>query len=212
MRKRILIADDHPVVLSGLKQILASEPDMEVVATCTGGDEALREIRARRPHIAIVDVRMPRMDGLSILRAVSAEEIPTRIILISAAVSENDVVEALRHGVAGIVLKELAPQVLLSSVRRVAEGGQWLEKEAVARALEKMVRREQGLQDVGSVLTPREIEIVKLVCAGLRNKEIASRMNVTEGTVKVHLHSVYEKANVSGRLELMLYARDKGIL
>jgi len=208
---RVLLADDHPVVLSGLKQILALEKDFEVVAAVTDGDAALREIRARKPDVAVLDLRMPGLSGLDIIRELSSGESPVKFVLLTASLTDNEVVEALRHGVSGIVLKELAPNVLMTCLRKVAAGGQWLEKEAVGKALTKMVRREQGLETIAGLLTAREIEIVKLVCLGMRNKEIADKLSVTEGTVKVHLHSVYEKTKVAGRLELMLYARDKGI-
>ena len=211
MTTRVLLADDHPVVLSGLKQILALEKDFEVVAAVTDGDAAVREIRVRKPDVAVLDLRMPGLSGLDIIRELSSGESPVKFVLLTASLTDNEVVEALRHGVSGIVLKELAPNVLMTCLRKVAAGGQWLEKEAVGKALTKMVRREQGLETIAGLLTAREIEIVKLVCLGMRNKEIADKLSVTEGTVKVHLHSVYEKTKVAGRLELMLYARDKGI-
>lgn len=211
MITRVLLADDHPVVLSGLKQILALEKDFEVVATCTDGEQALQEIRSRKPDVAVLDLRMPRASGLEIVRQLSAENSPTRFVLLTAALNDSEVVEALRYGVSGIVLKELAPNVLMTCLRKVAAGGQWLEKDAIGKALTKMVRREQGLESVSSLLTAREIEIVKLVCRGMRNKEIAEKLSVTEGTVKVHLHAIYEKTKVAGRLELMLFARDRGI-
>jgi DNA-binding NarL/FixJ family response regulator len=208
---RVLLADDHPVVLSGLKQILALEKDFEVVAAVTDGDAAVREIRARKPDVAVLDLRMPGLSGLDIIRQLSSEESQVKFVLLTASLTDNEVVEALRYGVSGIVLKELAPNVLMTCLRKVAAGGQWLEKDAVGKALTKMVRREQGLETIAGLLTARELEIVKLVCMGMRNKEIAEKLSVTEGTVKVHLHSVYEKTKVAGRLELMLYARDKGI-
>ena len=211
MTTRVLLADDHPVVLSGLKQILALEKDFEVVAAVTNGDEALREIRARKPDVAVLDLRMPGLSGLEIVRELSSDDSEVKFVLLTASLTDNEVVEALRYGVSGIVLKELAPNVLMTCLRKVAAGGQWLEKDAVGKALTKMVRREQGLESIGGLLTARELEIVKLVCMGMRNKEIADKLSVTEGTVKVHLHSVYEKTKVAGRLELMLYARDRGI-
>ena len=211
MTTRVLLADDHPVVLSGLKQILALEKDFDVVAAVTDGEEALREIRARKPDVAVLDLRMPGLSGLEIVRELSSDESEVKFVLLTASLTDNEVVEALRYGVSGIVLKELAPNVLMTCLRKVAAGGQWLEKDAVGKALTKMVRREQGLESIGGLLTARELEIVKLVCMGMRNKEIAEKLSVTEGTVKVHLHSVYEKTKVAGRLELMLYARDRGI-
>jgi len=212
MSIRVLLADDHPIVAAGLKQVITASREFEVVATCSTGDEALLEIRRTRPQIAVVDLSMPSKDGMEVLHTVVKEEIPTAVVLLTAEISDDDVLKAIRLGVRGIVLKELAPQLIITCLRRVASGGQWLEKESMGKALEKMLRREGGLQEMSTMLTPREVEIAKLAGAGLRNKEIAERLFISEGTVKVHMHSVYEKLNVKTRYELMLYVRDKGLI
>ena len=121
-------------------------------------------------------------------------------------------VEAVRLGVQGIVLKENALQVLVQAVREVHAGGQWLEQRAAGRALAKMLQRQAGERDLAAVLTQREIEIVRMVATGLRNKEIARRLSITEGTVKIHLHNIFEKLKVESRLELTLRAQSKGLV
>jgi DNA-binding NarL/FixJ family response regulator len=211
MTTRVLLADDHPVFAAGLRQVIASEREFEVVAACSNGQEALTEIHRKRPDIAIVDLSMPVLDGMGVLRAVADEGLPTAVVLLTASVSDEEVLEAIRLGVRGIVLKELAPQLIITCLQRVAAGGQWLEKNAIGKALEKMLRREGGLQEISALLTTREMEIARLAGSGMRNKDIANKLFIAEGTVKVHLHSVYEKLNVRTRYELMLYVRDKGL-
>jgi DNA-binding NarL/FixJ family response regulator len=208
----LAIADDHPIVLDGLAQLFAGEPDFEVVVRCSTGDELLAALRRSRPDIAVIDIRMPGMTGLDVLRTAHDERLPTKIILLTAEISDESVVAAVRLGVAGIVLKETAPRVLLQSVRSVAAGEKWLDDGAMRRALDSMLRREAGLADAVRVLTPRELEIVRMVATGLRNKQIAEKLSITEGTVKIHLHSIYQKVNVSGRVELSIYAREKSLL
>ena len=212
MRTRVIIADDHPIVLDGLAQLFAGEKDFDVVVRCSTGDEALSALRRVRPDVAVLDIRMPGMNGMELLRHVYDEGLPTRVVLLTAEISDDAVVEAVRLGVAGIVLKEMAPRVLLQSVRAVAAGEKWLDDSAMRRVLDKMMRREAGLADAVRVLTPREVEVVKMVATGMRNKQIAERLNITEGTVKIHLHSIYQKLGVSGRVELSIYAREKSLI
>jgi DNA-binding NarL/FixJ family response regulator len=206
---RIIIADDHPIVLDGLAQLFRLESDFVVVAKCVDGEEALAAVREHSPDVVVLDLRMPRRNGLSVIREITRDKLPTRIVLLTAALDEEEVYEAIRLGVRGLVLKESAPKVLIQCVREVAAGREWLEKETVGRALTKFLRR-QG--SPGASLTPREIEIVAMVASGLRNKEIATRLSISEGTVKIHLHSIYEKLQVGGRLELSVYARDHGLI
>jgi len=207
-----MIADDHPIVLDGLAQLFSGEKDFEVVARCSSGDEALAALRRTHPDVAVLDIRMPGKSGLELLRHVKDEHLTTRVILLTAEISDESVVNAVRLGVSGIVLKETAPRVLVQSVRAVAAGEKWLDDGAMRRALDSMLRREAGLADAVRVLTPRELEIVRMVATGLRNKQIAEKLSITEGTVKIHLHSIYQKVNVSGRVELSIYAREKSLV
>lgn len=208
---RIIIADDHPIVLNGLEQLFRLEPDFKLVARCADGEEALEAVREHMPDIFIVDIRMPRRDGLSVIRELQRDKIPTRVILLTAALDEEEVIDAIRMGVAGVVLKEMAPQLLLQCIREVHAGRRWIDRDTMTRAFDKVLRQ-QSAPSSAPQLTPRELEIVSMVSAGLRNKDIANLLNITEGTVKIHLHSIYEKLQVSGRLELSVYARERGLL
>ena len=212
MRRKLVLADDHPVVLDGLEQLFRAQKDWTVVARCQDGAETLRAVRQHRPDVLLLDIRMPAPDGLEVIRALQEDSLPTRIVLLTAELSEDDVLEAMRLGVKGVVLKEMSPQTLMECVRNVADGGQWIERRALTRALDKMLCREVGFREVSSVLTSREIEIVRLATRGLRNQAIAEQLHISEGTVKVHLHNIYEKLGIDGRVGLTLYAREKGLL
>jgi DNA-binding NarL/FixJ family response regulator len=211
MAIRVVLADDHPIILDGLEILFRMERDIQVVARCVNGAEALQAVRLHRPDILILDIRMPGKDGLAVLREMKADGLPTQAVLLTVALDEEDALEALRLGVRGVVLKEMAPQMLVQCVRKVHAGEQWLERRSVGRALEKLLWREAGTREVAGVLTPREIEIVRMVATGLRNKEIADKLSISEGTVKIHLHHIYEKLRLDGRLELALYAQDRGL-
>jgi len=210
---RLVVADDHPIVVDGLEALFALEPDeFRVVARALNGTQALDAIHFHTPDIALLDIRMPAPDGIAVLRQLRLEEMPVRVILLAATIDEEQAMEALRAEVDGILLKELAPQLVKQCVRKVAAGERWLEKQATSRIIETLIRREAGTRDAGSVLTPREIELVRLAAGGQSNKEISRRLDIKEGTVKIHLHNVYEKLEIRNRVQLLLYAQQKGLV
>ncbi len=211
MAIRLTLADDHPVVLQGLQRLFETQSDFDVVACCGGGGEALDSVRHARPDVLVLDLRMPGRSGLDVLRALAAEKLSCRTVLLTAAITDNDIVEAVRLGVNGIVMKESPPDTLVDCVRRVARGGQSIEQDTLAKAFGRVLRREAAAREVTSTLTPREIELVRMVALGLRNRAIAERLAITEGTVKIHLHNVYEKLAIDGRLELMRWAQEQGV-
>jgi DNA-binding NarL/FixJ family response regulator len=204
---RLLLADDHPIVLDGLEQLFRFEEDCTVVGRCRDGAETLRRLQELRPDVLVLDVRMPRGDGLEVLRAIAEGDVPTRVVLLTAAIDDDELLAALRLGAQGVVLKEAAPERLVDAVRRVAAGGQWLEASLVGR-LGRSRRQPPREEDP---LTPREREILQGVVRGLRNREIAEHLHITEGTVKIHLHHIYEKLRVKGRVELVLTAQERGL-
>lgn len=208
---RLIVADDHPVVLQGLQSLFASQTDLVVVAACTSGEEALRAVRQHRPDVLVLDLRMRDVDGLAVLRALKSEASSVGVVILTAEIDDEQTLEALRLGAAGIVLKELAPRLLIESVRKVHAGERWIERQSVGRALDTLMRREAGLRELTSVLTTRELDVVRLVVQGLRNAEIAERLHLSEGTVKSHLHHVFEKLGVKSRMALMNLAREKGV-
>jgi DNA-binding NarL/FixJ family response regulator len=209
---RLVLADDHPIVLDGLEQLFAVEADVEVLARCRTGPETVEALRAHRPDVLVLDLRMPGLDGLGVLQQSVDDGCQTRTVLLTAAVTDEQLVEAIRLGARGVVLKESAPELLVQAVREVHAGGEWLEQGLVGRAIRRLLARESGLREAIRTLTPRELEIVRLVAEGLRNRAVAERLFISEGTVKIHLHRIYEKLGIDGRFELALYARERGLV
>ncbi len=208
---RLVLADDHAIVLHGLKRLFEGHQDFDVVECCHDGSGALAAAR-RGCDVLVIDLRMPGTTGIDVLKILSAEHSACRTVLLTAAISDDDVVEAVKLGVHGVVLKESSPESLLECVRRVHRGEQWIDRETMSRAIGRVTRRESANREASKILTPRELEIVKMIAQGLRNRAIAERLTISEGTVKIHLHNVYEKLNIDGRLELMLYAQEKELL
>lgn len=207
MRTRLVLADDHPIVLHGLENLLHAEPDLQVVARCTTGDETIVAVRRHRPDLLILDMHMPNKDGLAVLRELQRHKLPTKVVLMAEHLDDGEVLEAFRLGVEGMLLKELALKMVVQCVRKVLAGEVWLEKRAVSRAIDALLRRENGEREMTALLTPREMEMVRLVAQGLRTEEMSSRLDISEGTVKTHLHRVYRKLKVNNRVALTLYAQ-----
>lgn len=208
---RIVITDDHPLVLSGLDHLLRDQPGFEVVAQCSTGAAALAAVATHRPDILVLDLQLPDMTGLAVLKTLRERDPRPHVVLLTGGLNEDELIEALRNDVRGVVLKEMAPTLLVQCLRRVHAGGQWLEKESAGRAMAKLVRNEDQRRKLATMLTPREIEVVRLVRRGLSNRQIAEGLGVAEGTVKVHLHNVYEKLSVQRRGELIAFADDYGL-
>lgn len=207
---RLVVVDDHPVVLEGLERLFRLEGDLTIVARCVNAGEALEAVRLHRPDILLLDIRLPGGNGLDVLDQIRREELPTRTVLLAGSINEDELMEALQLGARGIVLKEMAPELLIRCIRTVHEGGRWLENGFLGRTLENILERDGVAKPGRLALSAREMEIVRLVATGHHNREIAESLHITEGTVKVHLHNVYEKLGIDGRVELTIYARDHG--
>lgn len=207
---RLVIVDDHPVVLEGLERLFRLEGDLAIVARCVNAGEALEAVRLHRPDILLLDVRLPGGSGLDVLDQLRREGLSTRAVLLAGSINEDELMEALQLGARGIVLKEMAPELLIRCIRKVHEGERWLENGFLGRALEGILERDGVARPGRLALSAREMEIVRLAATGHHNREIAEALHITEGTVKVHLHNVYEKLGVDGRVELTIYARDHG--
>jgi RNA polymerase sigma factor (sigma-70 family) len=212
MAIRLVLVDDHPLILDGLEQLVRLAGDLEVLERCVSGEEALRAVEVHRPDVLVLDIRLPRLDGLAVLRELRRRQLATRVVILTAALTEDEMLEAVRLGVAGVVLKEMAPRLLVQCLRKVHAGEHWIETRSVRDALETMLRREAGAREAASQLTPREVELIRMVAAGLRNREIGERLHITEGTVKVHLHNVYKKLQVENRVAVRQYAEKKGLV
>jgi DNA-binding NarL/FixJ family response regulator len=205
---RVVLADDHPIVLGGLRAVLQAEPGVEIVAAAPDGASALAMIRAHEPSMAVLDINMPQLTGLDVLEALEAEGLSTRVVLLTGSASDEQIATAVERGAWGLLLKESALGTLITCLRAVASGQRWLPEELVAPAVRRAA--EQRARDVRleRVLTAREYQIARLIAQGLSNKHISRQLSISEGTVKIHLHNMYEKLGVLNRTSLAMLVQN----
>jgi two-component system nitrate/nitrite response regulator NarL len=202
----IVAADDHPVVLSGLIALLKQDKTLRLVASCTNGSDAIDVIRTLKPDLALLDINMPRLNGLQVLKTLNTENLPTRVCFLAASLTDKEVVTAATEGAFGIILKESAPDMLIGCLHAIAAGQKWLPADLVDGAVARLQEHHAEIAKVADVLSPREIEIMLSVAAGLSNKEVGRQLNISEGTVKMHLHAIYQKIHVNNRTSLANFA------
>ena len=204
---RIIIVDDHAVVREGLERILAKCADLEVVGTASSGEEALILAAALEPDLVLLDLSLPGMHGLEVLSALQDSDNPPRVVVLTIHDDDDIVLGAVRGGAQGYVLKNATRDELLAAVRKVAAGGQSFD-EVVVRALLRGDQREV----LCSLLTARELEILRLVAGGKTNKEIAAQLFISSDTVKGHLETTYRKLGVSDRAHAVAVAIRNGLV
>jgi two-component system, NarL family, nitrate/nitrite response regulator NarL len=206
---RVLIADDHRLFRDGLKALLKSQPGFVVVGEAANSRDAIALARQTQPDILLLDLNMPG-SGLEAARELCADQTKLRTILLTAEISQEDIVTALQFRVQGVVLKDTASDVLFRAIRSVMAGQYWLGRESVSNLIETLRKLifspEPAKKPDRFGLTPRELGIVSRVCAGYTNKEIAKTLSISEDTVKHHLSKIYDKVGMSNRLELALFA------
>jgi DNA-binding NarL/FixJ family response regulator len=208
----ILIADDHPIFREGLRKLLEAEPGFLVLGEAADGEQALELARQLKPKVILLDIRMPKLSGLEVLRELKTSAIQSRTLVLTAALEKDQIVEALQLGARGIILKHSATDVLFEGIRSVLAGQYWVCHESVAdlvRALlEFKPRPEAAAGSQKFCLTRREMEVIGLIVGGYTNKDIAQRFAISEHTVKHHLTNIFDKLGVSNRLELVLFSID----
>jgi two-component system, NarL family, nitrate/nitrite response regulator NarL len=200
---RLIIADDHAIFRDGLRRLLATQPDFQVVGEASDGKEAISLAQSMKPDVLLLDLAMPRVPGMEVLRELSRQEMPVRTILLTAAIQPFAVTSALQLGARGIVLKASPPEMLLKSIRSVHEGQFWVGSEPVSSWAKP------GQSTSGFGLTSREVEIISAIKKGSSNREIAGQLAISEETVKRHLSNIYGKLGVSSRLELAVLASEQ---
>ena len=203
-RIRIVIADDHPITLAGLQLLLSGERDVSIVARCADGHAAMRAVQAHQPDILVIDQDMPVLDGVTIFKQLRAagNQVPTVLL---ATANNDKLSEALALDIEGIVFKHSDPKTLIRCLREVHAGRRWLD--ASVTAYVPLPAAATTLD----TLTRRQVEVARAAVSGLSNKELAQRLGVSEGTIKNHLHAIYERLQLDGRLALLLYLKEKAL-
>ncbi len=206
---KLAIADDFPVYRLGLRRLFESEPDIAVVGEAGNGMETILLLERYQPDVLLLDLKMPVMDGLDVLSEMAKRKLRTRAVLMMTNTDREKAVRAVRLGARGIVFKDAEPSLLPKSVRKVHAGEVWIDNPILSQALETLITKPMQPPVPGErrdKLSSREMEVVRCVALGMRNKEVADKLGVSEATVKNHLTSIYGKLGVSDRLELILYA------
>lgn len=203
---RILLADDHPIILSGVEALLRGSA-FKIAGTCSNGGSVLAARQSLSPDILVLDMQMPGCSGLEVLKLLRGRDDQIAVVLLTAAIDERSAAEAIQLGVNGLVLKDTAPENLVDCLVEVSSGRRWLDESVLQLRQAEFPGRQDQAASL-SALSQRERAVVDLVVQGLRNREIAEELGIAEGTVKAHLHKVYEKLDVSSRTELVIFARN----
>jgi two-component system NarL family response regulator len=201
---RILIAEDHAVVREGLTSVLDFETDMTVVGHAKNGHEAIARFRELKPDVVLMDLAMPDLDGVEAINRIRTEFSTARILVLTTYEGDETVFRALENGARGYLLKDCSTADLLTAIRKIHAGGTHVSERAAARLAERAI--------AGAALSPREIEVLKLIAGGKSNKEIATALFVSEGTVKTHVLNIHHKLGVDDRTQAVVVAIRRGIL
>jgi DNA-binding NarL/FixJ family response regulator len=207
----LVLADPYPVMLDGLSHVFHDTPEFSVKTCVHHGDAALQAVRHHRPHILVMDLSLTQRSGLSLLQELRAPDIQTLPVVFTGA-PIGEVMQAIDLGVQGLVSKEKPKQVLSRCIKSVHEGGQWLDRDLTVKTMSLLLEQQKKNAQASHLLTPRELMVARMVTEGWPNKKIASKLFISEGTAKLHLHHVYQKLNCPGRMSLQRFMQDHGLM
>ncbi|MEU8733374.1 response regulator transcription factor [Streptomyces tendae] len=217
---RVLIADDEPMIRAGVRAVLATDPDIDVVAEAADGRDAVELVRRHRPAVAVLDIRMPGVNGIDAAAEIRATVPGTGVIMLTTFGEDDYILEALGGGAAGFLIKSGQPEELVAGVRAVAEGAAYLSPKVAARVVAHLAAtgagalagRRSAARGRVAALTAREGEVLALLGGGLSNGQIARRLHVVEGTVKAHVSSILARLGVDNRAAAAVVAHEAGII
>jgi len=209
-RIRLLIADDHAIVREGLRALVEDRPDMELVAEAVDGAEAVKQALALNPDVILMDLMMPRMDGLAAIQAIKKHGLAARILVLTSFAEDDKVFAAIKAGAMGYLLKDASPQDLLQAIRSVYRGESSLHPSIAHKVIQELARP-SSLPLTPDPLTEREVIVLKLVAQGLSNQDIAERLRVSERTAGSHVSRILDKLHLANRTQAALYALREGL-
>jgi NarL family two-component system response regulator LiaR len=207
---RILIADDHAIVRAGLRALLRTEADMEVVGEAEDGVQALLQARSLRPDVLLLDLVMPRQDGIEATRQIRHEDLPVRILVLTSFAEDEKVFPAIKAGASGYLLKDSTPQELIHAIRDVYRGESPVDP-SIAKKILRELQEPPDLPPAKDALSVREVEVLRLVASGLSNQEIADDLVISEKTVRGHVSSILSKLHLANRTQAALHALREGL-
>jgi DNA-binding NarL/FixJ family response regulator len=215
MSLRVVVADDQAMVRAGFRSLLNEEPDLEVVGEAADGEQAVAAVRRFRPDVALMDIRMPTVDGLEATRRIVAGGLATRILILTTFDLDEYVYEGLRAGASGFLLKDASPEQLIAAIHLVAEGEAVLAPTVTRRVVEAFARipaADDALRGALESLTAREREVLRLLARGRSNAEVARELFVSDATAKTHVRHVLSKLDLRDRVQAVVFAYESGLV
>lgn len=209
---KILIADDHSMVREGLKQLIELEDDIEVIDQAGNGEDAINKILKSNPDVVLLDINMPKMNGLEVLKYLNNKNIETKVLVLTIHNEVEYLYKAFEIGVQGYVLKDSESDVLIKAIRTIYDGESYIQPNMASLLFKRINNTNEEKETVFTKLTKREIEVLKLITDGMLNKEIAHKLCISEKTVKNHVSNIFKKINVSDRTQAAVYAIKNNIV
>lgn len=209
---KVLIADDHAIVRAGLRTLIESDPTLELVGEATGGYETIELIDKSKPDILVLDISMPDLDGIAVAKMLKSMDKDVRILFLTIHADKALLREALKSGASGYILKHVAERELISAIQIVMRGDMYIEPSMVHTLVDNLKKPSKIVRETLEPLTPRETEVLKLIVLGYTNRQVGEELNISFRTVEGHRSNLSDKLGVKSRVELVRYARDRGLI